>query len=177
MTEQVKCNNKKGYIDQQVSQITSAKCLDGFLAALLIWINKPHVANRRLVGTRLLSILTYKYPETDYAVQHFLDDMNKKFGGEDLLSPNDDSNGGQVEADDHQQSVLIPESGQTDITFDDLNSLSDSGHRQLVIVRDLLPKQLNHNLTLREVITFGKKLINSFSFISDGVNLSNLITS
>lgn len=156
MTEQVKCNNNKGYIDQQVSQITSAKCLDGFLAALLIWINKPHVANRRLVGTRLLSILTYKYPETDYAVQHFLDDMNKKFGGEDLLSPNDDSNGGQVEADDHQQSVLIPESGQTDITFDDLNSLSDSGHRQLVIVRDLLPKQLNHNLTLREVITFDR---------------------
>lgn len=160
MTEQVKCNNNKGYIDQQVSQITSAKCLDGFLAALLIWINKPHVANRRLVGTRLLSILTYKYPETDSAVQHFLDDMNKKFGGKDL-SPNDD-NGGQVEAGDH--SVFIPESCQTDITFDDLNSLSDSGHRLLVIVRDLLPKQLNHNLTLREVITFGKELIELFLF-------------
>lgn len=164
MTEQVKCNNNKGYIDQQVSQITSAKCLDGFLAALLIWINKPHVANRRLVGTRLLSILTYEYPETDSAVQHFLDDMNKKFGGEDLR-PNDDNNGGQIEADDHQQySLFIPESCQRDITFDDLNSLSDSGHRLLVIVRDLLPKQLNHNLTLREVITFGKELIELFPF-------------
>ena len=173
MTDQVQCNPFKENIDHQVSQITSAKCLEGFLAAILIWINKPHVTNRRLMGTQLLSIFSDKCPETDHEIHNFFDDMNRKFGGQVEPSPSDNNNSEPVEADDHPG--FISESGRTDITIDDLNTFSTSDHHLLVIVRDLLPKQLNHNLTLREVITFGRNQYLFSFFLIRIFSLSQLL--
>lgn len=64
---------------RQASESTSAKSESGFVAAILVWLNKPHVVNRRLIGSRLIATFSYPRITTREEARKFLDTTKDRF--------------------------------------------------------------------------------------------------
>ncbi|XP_014771876.1 probable tRNA (uracil-O(2)-)-methyltransferase [Octopus bimaculoides] len=64
---------------RQASESTSAKSESGFVAAILVWLNKPHVVNRRLIGSRLIATFSYPRIKTREETRKFLDTVKNRF--------------------------------------------------------------------------------------------------
>ena len=110
----------------------------GFSDALDIWINKPHVLNRRLCGACLLwrQTISTKFSIADCLVPLEVNIM--KFADTEHLEA-------------VIQACLVEGGGQSG------NYGDDPTQRDLeFIIRDLHPKQLDKFLTQREIILLGK---------------------
>ncbi|GAB1607226.1 probable tRNA (uracil-O(2)-)-methyltransferase [Argonauta hians] len=64
---------------RQASEPTSAKSESGFVAAILVWLNKPHVVNRRLIGSQLVATFSYPRITTRTETRSLIDSMKNRF--------------------------------------------------------------------------------------------------
>ncbi|KAK6192480.1 hypothetical protein SNE40_003938 [Patella caerulea] len=107
-------------------EISTRGSMSGFLDSLSVYINKPHVVNRRLVGGKII------YEATNHEVQENLD----KIG----------------------QSLILQFTSQRETNpFNDCVGdvdLNKNYSQSCIIVRDLIPKQIDKYPTLREIVQY-----------------------
>lgn len=103
----------------------------GFKNALSVYINKPHVVNRRLCGAKILYQRWYQVCEENEVSslsEHFTkaDDMCDEGEATHVITQADED----VDLDSYEEGVVI-------------------------IVRDLIPRQIDKYPTLRELVHYG----------------------
>lgn len=102
--------------------------MKGFLDAVTIWINKPHVVNRRLCGTKIKQITTAESQDT---VERIV--SNIVTGHNDCSETKGSDNTHNLEVD-----------------------LKETDAKFVVIIREMLPKNSKIFPTLLEAVVFGK---------------------
>ena len=97
----------------RIHSLPTGGSLAGFADALSIWINKPHVVNRRLCGSKIISIDTHS--NTDFEVQQVLDKLRQL--GYELTYISNFCHDKNVRQEDGQENVMdsseAPKHGDT----------------------------------------------------------------
>lgn len=125
---------------EKVTEKTSLGNQDGFSRALSVWLNKPHVVNRRLSGAQILctSATDLRLGSADLIpvicdILLRYKDNRRKTGACEVDC---DAHGGRLAVDVDSLDVVDPSS-------------------TVIVLRDLHPKQLDRYLILRELVIFG----------------------
>ncbi|XP_069106213.1 probable tRNA (uracil-O(2)-)-methyltransferase isoform X2 [Argopecten irradians] len=110
---------------------------DGFADAVTVWVNKPHVLNRRLCGARIKSFVHY--------VTHNNDENQLQLNFESVVSTALDTELNGTSSNDMEEGGVCKE----------VPSLSTIPEGEgLVIVRDIHPKREDTHPVVREVICY-----------------------
>ena len=117
-----------------------------FLKAVSVWINKPHVVNRRLCGSTV----------------HHVRRCNTKTEAEKALIELKES------SKDRREGLTQWEEGHT------FKELSEEKHPYIVIVRELIPKS-EFFPRLQEALLYGKTNLNFFFFFKLKANFGIFI--
>ncbi|XP_064612826.1 probable tRNA (uracil-O(2)-)-methyltransferase [Liolophura sinensis] len=123
---------------EKVDEKTLSGSQDGFCRALSVWLNKPHVVNRRLSGAQILCTLVTDLRLGSVSLIQVIGDI--------LLKYEDDRTCGAV--DKHLDSERLA------VDVDNLDAVDPSS--TVIVLRDLHPKQLDRYLILRELVIFDK---------------------
>ena len=103
--------------------------LNGFLDAATIWINKPHCANKRLCGTKIIQVKT---ADSSNLVEQIIASV---LAGQNACS--------------EQQSPEKTNNLQVD--------LKENDEKFVVIIREMLPKQIKVFPCLLEAVIYGEQ--------------------
>jgi hypothetical protein len=123
---------------------------EGFANSLTVWLNKPHVVNRRLCGSRLeyfkiISKDTFCTHELKTAFENLSLDLHG-FSFDEVFNSQNISGGELAIEHDIKEYTSDCVEGLSDISEDDV----------AVIIRQLLPKQPERHANIPELVIYGK---------------------
>ena len=122
---------------------------EGFANSLTVWLNKPHVVNRRLCGSRLeyfniISRDQFCLDGLKTVVKNLGLDLNG-FKFDDVFNPQNISG---------EKSIDLSCIEHTSDCVEGLSDLSDNEFA--IIIRQLLPKQPERHNNIPELVIYGK---------------------
>lgn len=127
-----------------------------FLKAVNVWIEKPHVINRRLMGALVIKKAPFEHL-TEKDLPRFFADQRQLLHTQSLQGSfaSDTSKNSEI----GEETCLI--NGETDIPEipekDSFKDPADDEKRNLITLRKLLPRQLDKRDPIFELIFIGKK--------------------
>ena len=142
------CDIQVGWIS--VNSATTTSDFSGFLKAVDVWIERPHVVNRRLMGALIVQRTSVEYlthKDLERSMKLLFDDQSKfqENGKKDHETTKHD--------DIHAGEANVPEScGKETYSGARVNEED----RSTVIVRKLLPKQIDRKDAIFELVILGK---------------------
>lgn len=130
----------------------------GFLKALDVWIEKPHVINRRLMGALIVKKAPFEHlTEKDLAC-FFADQRQQLLHTQSLHGSfaNDSSKKSEI-----GEKICLSK-GETDILEipEKDSDTADDEERNSITLRKLLPRQLDKRDPIFELVFIGKKYFN-----------------
>ena len=134
----------------------TAADFSGFLKALDVWIEKPHVVNRRLMGALIVKKSSFESSTLEKDLETILDQM--KFFEQDKITSNGECKElkyEEEESDNHVGNMSTDKLGRHengDLTEPVNNELKE---KDILLLRKLLPRQLDKRDAMLELVIIG----------------------
>ena len=132
----------------------------GFLKALDVWIEKPHVINRRLMGALIVKKAPFEHlTERDLAC-FFADQRQQLLHTQSLQGSfaNDKSKNSEI-----GEKLFLSKGGSDMLEIPEKDAFTDQAEdeeRNSITLRKLLPRQLDKRDPIFELVFIGKKYYN-----------------
>jgi len=143
------CGIQVGWIS--VNSATTTSDFSGFLKAVDVWIERPHVVNRRLMGALIVQRTSVEYLTSK--------DLERSVK---LLCDDQENGNKERRTTKHDDIYVITKSDAEANVLESRGKENHSGarvceeDRSTVIVRKLLPKQIDKNDAIFELVILGK---------------------
>ena len=146
----------KGYLKKTLAFEACTGTSKGFIDSLLVWINKPHVVNRRLCGSRLeIAEKTKRTSLSGEYIRQKLLCTGFEFNTEACVEFDN-------EVGKHNETELPIDASNAATKKDDVNlSKLLEGMKEdevVLIIRQMLPKQPERHANIPELILLGMHL-------------------
>ena len=141
-----------------VNSATTTSDFSGFLKAVDVWIERPHVVNRRLVGALIVQRTSVEHltsKDVERSVKLLFDDQGK------YLSQGNANKERETTKPDDIYVITKSNAGEANV-LESCGKENYSGarvceeDRNTIIVRKLLPKQIDRKDTIFELVILGK---------------------